>query len=455
MPGQLPPSNPEAEAYVLGCILRSRNAAERAAALLQPDAFHLDAHRQVFANSAALLERQTPPDPGLVAEELRKQGLLERYGGMAWLDSLAAGVTGPALVEHYAEIVRQKSVLRKLIEIGAALIDAAYAGEVAPEELQSRALAQLEGLAARRTAPDPFTGVELASVTHDAIFGRGEERPLLSHWRNLNRITGGMPEDLVIIAGRPSMGKSALSLAMALGMAQRGEPVLYLSLETPAGTTMKRSVACRSGIRLERLRPDSSLSGSELQRINAANDWIAGLPIHLHDEAGLTVQQIRELTRRMKAKHGIRALFIDQLPLIARSEKSENENLALGRIATALQILARTERLPVILLHQLSRNVERRDNKRPQLTDLRESGAIEERSGLVLLLYRESYYRSREAGEPEPDESWLEVAVAKQREGSTGTLKFFYLLPTQEITEVDKHHDERDAPPDRKPYADE
>jgi replicative DNA helicase len=447
---RVPPQSLEAEQSTLGSMLISHAAVEKAMDLLRPEDFYRDAHRNVFEAICDLAQRDEKADLLTVQEELRRRGQLELAGGQPYLSALIDSVPTAAHCEFYARIVQEKAILRRLIEASGQIIAWAHEEEDEVDTIVDNAERLIFGVAQRHLSQyflplrqlvfDAMEKYEAIKHTHDRITG------VPTGLTELDDMTAGLqPSDFIIVAGRPSMGKTALALSIAVNAAKlRQVPVAIFSLEMSKEQLVQRMLCSEARIESIRLRTGylrEYVDGgeSDLQRFVRAYGQLGELPIFVDDATDISAMEMRAKCRRLRAEHGnLGLVVIDYLQLIRGHGKAENRNQEISVIARSLKGLARELEVPVIALSQLSRAVERREDKRPMLSDLRESGSIEAEADLVMMLYRSSYYDrqdssgegdasppARSPGQEQVEQS--ELIVAKHRNGPTGLVKLAFL----------------------------
>jgi replicative DNA helicase len=447
---RVPPQSLEAEQSTLGSMLQSRTAVEKAVDLLRPEDFYRDAHRNIFEAISDLVRRDEPVDSLTVHEELRRRGQLEHAGGVEYLAALIDTVPTPAHCEFYARIVQQKAVLRRLIDAAGQI--AAWAFEEAEEvdTIVDQSERLIFGVAQRHLSQyfvplrpllfDAMERLDAVKQTHERVTG------VPTGFTELDDRTSGLqPSDFIIIAGRPSMGKTALALCIAVNAAKhKRQPIAVFSLEMSKEQLVQRMICSEGridGIRLRTgyLDEGGAYGESGLVRFTRAIGLLGELPIFIDDSTDVTANEMRAKCRRLQAEQGpLGLVLIDYLQLIRGGGRAENRNQEISEIARSLKSLARELKVPVVALSQLSRAVERREDKRPMLSDLRESGSIEAEADLVMMLYRSSYYerqeqasdggevsRPRTPGDEQVEES--ELIIAKHRNGPTGLVKLAFL----------------------------
>ncbi|MFN3651798.1 MAG: replicative DNA helicase [Armatimonadota bacterium] len=441
----LPPQSLDAEQATLGAALISRNAVERALEMLEREDFYLEAHRKIFDVIAYLSERDDPVDEVTVTEELRRRDQLEQIGGIAYINRLQESVPTAAHVEYYARTVGQKSTLRKLIDASNEIIGKAHDQEEEVDHIVDHAERLIFAVAQRRVNQG-FTHIRpvvFETLEHLETVRANDSRitGIPTGFTPLDQMTSGLQRgDLVIVAGRPSMGKTSLALAFGLNAASLADtPVAVFSLEMSKEQLAHRLICSEGkvdGMRLKTgfLRTSVDDDESDYIRLGRACGRLGDLPIYIDDASDISVLDMRAKCRRLKSEHGLGMVLVDYLQLIRGHGKPENRNQEISVIARSLKSMARELDVPVVALSQLSRGVERREDKRPMLSDLRESGSIEAEADIVMMLYRSRYYNRGEDGdgmaEPPPGQEWLEeteLIVAKHRNGPVGTVRLGFL----------------------------
>lgn len=433
---RLPPHSLDSEQAVLGAALISTSAAERVVEALAPGDYYHNAHSRIHAAIAALIATGKPVDPLTLSQELTRQNALEAVGGLPYLLSLSEAVPTASHVEHYCEIVREASVRRRLIQSGQRLIESAFSPDRPMQEvLRAAEKAVLEvgestsSVGLRPMFPELLDAIQrLQAVTEND----GTINGLPTGYEAFDRLSCGLqPSDLVIVAGRPGMGKTALALSMALCSCQISNlPVALFSLEMSASQLANRLLASEarvdvSAFRSGRLRSCGAGGQSDTQNLGRALARLSELPLYVDDSTELPVSAMWARCRRLQREVGPIGLVVVDYLQLARGEQSgrgENRTQEISAIARSLKSLARDLNCPVLALSQLSRAVEQRPNKRPMLSDLRESGSIEAEADLVLLLFRESYYRNNGMATEGEETEITDLILAKHRNGPTGVV---------------------------------
>ena len=431
------PHSLDAERSVLGAILVENSAINRAQEILHEQDFYRDPHRRIFKVMSTLSERATAIDPVTVKEELLKSGDLEAVGGPAYIASLLDGVPHSSHVEHYARIVKEKAILRSLIEAGGRIVTSAYEGSQEVGEIldQSERLVfqiaqdQLRaGFVPMRTIADQsLRTIERLSEHRELVTG------LATGFPTLNEYTSGLqPSDLVIVAARPGMGKTSFALNIAQHAAREGRRVGVFSLEMSREQLFLRMLTGQARVDAHRLRT-GRLGREEWSRLTAAFGELAGYPISIDDTAGITVLEMRAKSRRLKMEQGLDLLIIDYLQLMRSRGRFENRNQEISEMSRSLKELAKELSIPLIAISQLSRAPEQRGgDRRPQLSDLRESGAIEQDADVVLFIYREEVYKATEE-----NRGRAQVIIAKQRNGPIGTIDLAFIREYTKFEELE------------------
>jgi replicative DNA helicase len=447
---KLPPCSLEAELAALGVSLVEQTAAERLVEALDPEDFYFESHRKVFRALAGLLEASQPVDMWSVSDWLRKRREFESVGGDAGIGRIVEHGGVSAHLDYYAEAIAEKATYRRLMAVSAETRTDAE-GEAAPAlELAQRAVEQMEEVARKKGAVPVLDARDWFQETIASVMPDGDApRPMSTGWAGLDDILcGGLKRGtLGIVAGRPSMGKSALCNAMLVNAAKRGTGVLFATLEMDRKENGQRILAAEAGVSLE-LLIKREVPRDRWREVCDANDRLRELPLHVYDNPEATVTDIRGHARRLVRKHSIGLVVVDQLQTIQSPKDYESENVRFSRIAYALKALARKLNVCVILQAQLNRKVEDREDKVPRLSDLRDSGALENCADWVLLLYRAAYYRRSEPGFIDDGTGPIKAFVPKHRGGKVGQLELSGDLATQRIWEETGRYSEDDVPPE-------
>ena len=426
---------------MLGAVLLDRDALAKALELVDETMFYREGHRLLFRAMRLLEQQGNVIDPLTLSDELARQGDLARSGGKEYIAVLIDAVPTAANIEYHAKIVREKALLRRLIEVSTSIVQEAFDGQQTAAELLDAAEHRILQVSNQRGSEGFIRIKNLlwpAMEKIDSLMQTGGDvTGVASGFADLDRITlGFQPSDLIIVAARPSMGKTALVLNIAQYVAlEREVPVGIFSLEMSKESLATRMLASEGLIDAQKLR-SGRLSTDEYKRLSRAAGLLINAPIYIDDSAGLNLLELRSRARRVKVEHDIKLVIVDYLQLIQGPSDSESRQQEISAISRSLKILAKELAVPVIALSQLSRAPEQRtgEHRRPQLSDLRDSGAIEQDADLVMFIYRQEMYEPPydEQGNPRslpdgtPLEGLAELIVAKQRNGPTGNVKLFF-----------------------------
>ncbi len=427
---RIPPQNVEAEKAVLGSVLVDREMMSTVTEVLQSQDFYSPLHETIYVALVTLWERGEPLDKITLAEELKQRGLLDNIGGMAYISSLMDTVPTAASAEYYAKIVREKAALRSLIHVGTQISRMGYEYEEdVPGALdESEQLVFEVGNRSNRGAFTPVSSLLLDTFykIEMRFAQKGNRTGVTSGFPDIDAYTAGFqPGNLIILAARPAMGKTSLALNMCVEAArEERKPIALFSLEMTNQELVERLISSEARIDASNLRK-GSIKETDWAKISSAMSTLNDLPIHLDDSGGLTISEIRSRCRRLKSKDGLAAIFIDYLQLVkaSTSARNQNRNEELSEICRTLKVTAKDLEVPIIALAQLNRAVEQRADKRPMLSDLRDSGALEQEADMVAFLYRDDYYNK----ETSPTPGLTEFIIAKQRNGPTGMAKLKFV----------------------------
>ena len=418
----MPPHNVEAEESVLGSVMLSPDAANIAFEKLQAEDFYKPAHQAIFEAVASLFDGNQPIDAVTVADQLRRTGELERVGGANYLATLLDGVPTTSNIAYYAEIVSETAARRRLLRAGSIVGSLAMQTERRIEDVLDASEAEIFRVAERQVgdglAPvGPLLQSTLERIEELGARG-GEITGLATGFRDLDRRLAGLqPANLVVIAARPSMGKTALAMNIAQNVAERDNTVAVFTLEMSREEVVQRLLSSMAGVDSHRLRT-GQLTPDLWNRVVRETSRLYQMPFFVDDSSDLTVTSIRAKCRRLARKRGLSLVVVDYLQLMQGAGSSESRQQEIADISRSLKNLARELRIPVIAVSQLNRALEQRENKRPRLGDLRESGAIEQDADIVMFIYRDEYYN------PGSDQPGLaEVNIAKHRSGAVGTVQ--------------------------------
>ena len=426
---KLPPQHLEAEQSVLGGILIENEAINRVTEILDADDFYRDAHRKIFNALINLSERDEPADLITLTNELRKTDQLDSIGGASYLTSLIDSVPTAANIEYYAKIVKEKAILRKLIQTSTEIITQSYEDRGDVEVFLDEAERAIFEISEKRVRPSFYSIRDIVKESFKTIERLFQKKELVtgvpSGFKELDRMTAGFqPSDLIIIAGRPSMGKTAFCLNVAQYAAIENKiPVAVFSLEMSKEQLVIRMLCSEAHVEGTRLRT-GYLNESDWPKLTIAAGNLSEAPIYIDDTAALSVLELRAKARRLKSERGLGMLIIDYLQLMKGRARVENRQQEISEISRSLKALSKELNIPVIAVSQLSRKTEERTGNRPQLSDLRESGAIEQDADLIIFIYRDEVYNR---SEDNPNRGKAEVIIGKQRNGPIGKIDLAFL----------------------------
>jgi len=426
---KLPPQHIEAEQSILGGILIENEAINRVTEILDADDFYRDTHRKIFNALINLSERDEPADLITLTNELRKIDQLDSIGGASYLASLIDSVPTAANIQYYARIVKEKAILRKLIQTSTEIITQSYEDRGDVEGFLDEAERAIFDISEKRVRPSFYPIREIVKesfATIEKLFKKKEAvTGVPSGFKELDRMTAGFqPSDLIIIAGRPSMGKTAFCLDVAEYAAIYNKiPVAIFSLEMSKEQLVIRMLCSQAHVEGTRLRT-GYLNESDWPKLTIAAGSLSESPIYIDDTAALSVLELRAKARRLKSDHGLGMVIVDYLQLMRGRSRVESRQQEISEISRSLKALAKELNIPVIAVSQLSRKTEERTGNRPQLSDLRESGAIEQDADLILFIYRDEVYNR---SEDNPNRGKAEVIIGKQRNGPIGKIDLAFL----------------------------
>lgn len=437
---RVPPQNIEAERSSLGSMLLEKEAIEKGTELLKPEDFYREAHRVIFEVIVHLANKGEPVDMITVSEELTRRSMLEKIGGLSYLTSLANSVPTSANMEYYAKIVAEKSLLRSIISVATNIVGMGYEGTEEVDVILDEAEKQIFQISQKRNTKGFISLKTILIETFERIEklyeSKGGVTGLSTGFRDFDRMTAGLQRsDLIILAARPSMGKTTFALNIARYVAVDAKiPVMVFSLEMSKEQLALKLLCSEAGVDNQRIRT-GTLMDTDWPRLSHALGSLSEASIFIDDTAGISVLEIRAKARRIKAEHGLGLIVIDYLQLMQSRSRTENRQQEVSDISRSLKSLARELNVPVIALSQLSRAVEQRADKKPNLSDLRESGSLEQDADLVAFLYREDYYN------PETEKkNTTELLISKQRNGPTGSVDLFFQKEHSKFLSMDKQH---------------
>lgn len=431
---RVPPHSAEAEAAVLCGILTRPELMNSIADLLVPKDFYLPANQIVFGAFVDLYAKSAPIDLVSVAEFLKSSNNLEAVGGSVYLGELARAVVVGANAEYYAGIVRSRAMQRNLIETCSGVISNCFDSSREVEELLDESEQAVFSIARRSSRKEFVPSSELLDKVFENLSRLSAARDVITGvttgFERLDTLTAGLQNsDLIIVAARPSMGKTAFALCMALNAAIRQNVTVGIfSLEMSKEQLMHRMLAVRGKVDLSHLRKPSTLNDEEWKSLYAAADVISHAPLFIDDSPGLSTMELRARARRLKADHNLGLVIVDYLQLMRASRRTDSRELEISDISRSLKGLAKELDIPVVALSQLNRKVEDRTDKRPILADLRESGAIEQDADVIMFVYRDDVYKIKKPSE-RPPEGEAEIIIGKQRNGPVGVAELIYKAP--------------------------
>ena len=424
---RIPPHNLDAEQSVLGAMLESKEAIANVIEIIKGDDFYKPAHTEIYEAIMSLYAQGEPADAITIADELARRGTLEQIGGKPYIHGLLEAYPTASSAAHYARIVEEHALLRSLIQAGGSVQEIGFSMPEDVAEAIDEAEELIYNVGDKRLKDDYHPIRELlvrAMEDVETLYERGEHLTgLAAGFPDLDEMTAGFQQsNLIIVAARPSMGKSSLLNDFALNAAARqNTPVVIFSLEMSKEEVVQRFLASDAKVDSQRLRK-GSLQEQDWGRLSAALGRLAEAPIFIDDSANISMMEMRAKCRRLKARHGLGLVIVDYLQLMQSPRKSENRQQEVSEISRNLKILARELGVPVICASQLNRGVEMRSDKRPMLGDLRESGAIEQDADMVMFIYRDEIYNPDSEAKGE-----AELIVAKHRNGPTGTVRLAFM----------------------------
>ncbi|MFC2948742.1 replicative DNA helicase [Virgibacillus sediminis] len=446
---RVPPHNIEAEQSVIGAIFLEPQAFSTASEILVAEDFYRAGHQRIFAAMMKLADRGEPIDVVTVTTYLQNAKQLDEAGGVTYLSEVAGSVPTAANIEYYSRIVEEKAILRRLIRTATDIVTSGYEKEDEVEDVLNDAEKNILEVSGRKNSGsfkaikdvliDVYDNIEQLHQSNADLTG------VPTGFRDLDRITSGFqPNDLIIVAARPSVGKTAFALNVAQNVAvNSGENVAIFSLEMGADQLVQRMLCAEGNIDATRLR-NGQLQADDWSKLTMAMGSLSNAGIFIDDSPGIRVSEIRSKCRRLKQEHGLGMILIDYLQLIqgSGSSRGENRQQEVSEISRSLKGLARELNVPLIALSQLSRGVESRQDKRPMMSDLRESGSIEQDADIVGFLYRDDYY-----DQETEKQNIIEIIISKQRNGPVGTVELAFVKEYNKFVDLDHRYSESDVPP--------
>lgn len=437
---RLPPHNIEAEQSLLGSLLIDRDAVIKVASYVRASDFYQTTNGTIYQAILDLYNRREPTDFVTLTDELTRRERLDLVGGISYLSSLITSVPTAVHVEYYGRIVERTATLRRLIDAGSEIVAIGYQDGVEAEDALDNAERALFAVSETRRTGDFHSIAEVLDRFFDQIDymqqHRGEVVGVATGFADLDQLTGGLQRsDLIIVAARPSMGKTAFALGVAYGAAlQHGKTVGIFSMEMSAEQLVQRLLATETGVDSHRLRL-GQINDNEWDRISRAFGRLSEANIFIDDSAAAGIMDIRSKARRLQAEHGVDLIIVDYLQLMS-GRRSENRVQEISEISRGLKGLARELNIPVVALSQLSRAVETRSDHRPMLSDLRESGSIEQDADIVMFIYREEKY-----DETSDKKGIAEIMVSKHRNGPVGSINLRFFEQTARFADLELYRE--------------
>ncbi len=441
---RLPPQNVDAERSVLGILLIDKNAIHTIADILAPQDFYSPAHEKIYESIFELYEKHQPVDLLTLTSRLKEKGVLQGIGGSSYLAELTNDVVTSAHLEHYAKLVKEKRVLRDLIKASAEIAENAFDSTGEFEELLDNVEGKILAIS-QKSLPQRFAHirdelktaydrVEKLNAKENALRGVGTGFPALD-----NILSGLQKSDLIVVGARPSFGKTTFALDIARHAALQGTTVGTFSLEMSREQVIDRLIAAESGVPLWKLRTGHMITDEEFGLIQHSLDTLSHAPFFIDDTPSPNILHMRSMARRLQIEYGLGLLVVDYLQLIAPRHNTQNMVQQVTEISRGLKAIARELNVPLIAISQLSRAVDQRDNRIPRLSDLRESGSIEQDADVVLLLYRKEGDRTDSAAQ---ESNIVHVSIAKHRNGPLGGIELLFDSERVTFRSVDKRHTE-------------
>ena len=432
---RIPPHSVEAEQSVLGSILLDKEAMISVSETLVPEDFYKEAHKVIYESMLKLYNSQSEIDLITLTDELRDQGYLDDIGGIAYITSLSTVVPTTSNIKYYVNIVKEKSISRQLISAANDIINLGYDGSAKVEYVLENAEKKIFDISQERATNDfqPINQVisEALSMLEKLYEEKNDVTGLTTGFRDLNKkINGLQRSDLLLIAARPAMGKTAFALNLVQNAALKGDAsVAVFSLEMSKEQLVQRMIASQSTVELKKIKT-GTLADNDWPRITDGMAILSGAKIHIDDTPGIKISELRSKCRKLKIEKGLDLVLIDYLQLMEGEGQNESRQQEIAKISRSLKILAKELDCPVVALSQLSRAPEQRADHRPMLSDLRESGSIEQDADIVMILYRDEYYN------PDTEKKNIgEVIVAKNRHGETGTVELVWFGGIQKFAD--------------------
>ena len=438
---KLPPQNVEAEQSVLGAILLDNNALNKALEILNPDDFYKEAHKRIFKTILDLNERNETIDLITLTDYLKGRNELEQVGGASYLTSLVNSVPTAANVRQHSKIIHEKALLRNLINVATEIVTQGYEGSGRVEDLLDQAESSIFGISERKIRPSFVPLKEIVKGSFETIERLYERKERVTGvptgFTDLDEITSGLqPSDLIVIAGRPSMGKTSLALGIAqyAGIEKRLTTAVF-SLEMSKEQLVMRMLCSEGRVDAHKLR-SGYLGRADWPKLTTAAGRLTEAPIFIDDSPALSVLEMRAKARRLKAERGLDLIIVDYLQLMRGRGEADTREQEISEISRSLKALAKELHVPVVALSQLSRAVESRTDRRPVLADLRESGAIEQDAHVVIFIYRDEIYR-----QTDENKGLADIMISKQRNGPVGIRKMAFIDRYTRFENLERGHE--------------
>ena len=437
--GRIPPHSVESEQSILGSILLDKEAIITVLETIKPEDFYKEAHKVIYECMVKLNNKSEPIDLITLTEELKKQNQLEDVGGVSYITSLSTIVPTTSNVKYYADIVKEKSVLRKLIKVSNDILNLGYDSSIKVEDILEKAEKQIFDISQEKSSEDFQTINSVLMDTYDMIEklynNKQDITGITTGFEDLNKKTNGLQRtDLILVAARPAMGKTAFALNLVQNAALKANSsVAVFSLEMSKEQLVQRMLSSQSHVELKKIKT-GNLDENDWPRIIDAMSVLSNANIYIDDTPGIKIGELRSKCRKLKIEKGLDLILIDYLQLMEGEGNNESRQQEISKISRSLKIIAKELNCPVVALSQLSRAPEQRADHRPMLSDLRESGAIEQDADIVMFLYRDEYYH------PDSEKKNIgEVIIAKNRHGETGAVELVWLGEVQKF--ADKSRD--------------
>ncbi len=428
----IPPHSVTAEQAVLAGIFQSQHVFNVIIDTLTKDDFYVPAHQLIYATMVHLYQTSSPIDAVTCAERLKDQNQLEAAGGTVYMAEIIQAVVAGANAPHYAHIVRDKALQRRLIEACSGIIGNCYDSSQDVKELLDVSQQAIFSIAQRSANKDFFSTEDIIDNVFKKLVALADSHEQVTGvptgFTQIDRMTAGLqPSDLIIVAARPSMGKTAFAMCLALNAAvKKNVPVAVYSLEMSKEQLLQRMLAVQASVDVSLLRQPGRLKDEDWSKLFTAADAIGQAPVYIDDTPSISTLELRARTRRLMSEHGVGMVIVDYLQLMRAGRRIDSRELEISEISRSLKALAKELNIPVIALSQLNRKVEERADKRPMLSDLRESGAIEQDADVIMFVYREDVYTFTNPSE-RPPQGVAEIIIGKQRNGPVGAASLMYV----------------------------